>query len=245
MRWIFLSSHFDDVILSCGGLVWELVRSGREVEICTLCAGNAPNGPLSDFARQLHEEWGTGVDAVSIRRSEDTAACQTVGATYRHLTNPDAIYRSLPDGTPLVKVDKDIFQDLPASEIPLAKMLAKELHAIYPERSVWVSPLSMGGHVDHRLCRAVAEYLDVPLWYYADFPYINRYNIPLSPWIQGAVDRFHIPVSVDGLAAWQAGIACYASQISSFWTDLAAMRKEMAEYCQWGVGSRLWRLRKV
>jgi LmbE family N-acetylglucosaminyl deacetylase len=245
MRWIFLSSHFDDVVLSCGGLVWELVQSGRQVEICTLCAGDAPNGPLSDFARQLHDEWGTGMDAVSIRRREDAAACQTVGATHRHLTNPDAIYRSLSDGTPLVKEEKDIFQELPVSEIPLSQALAQELKSIYPQRSVWVAPLSMGGHVDHRLCRAVAELLDMPLWYYADFPYINRYNIPLRPWIQGAVDRFHIPVSKDGLAAWQAGIACYESQLSSFWPDLTAMRKEMAEYCQRGVGSRLWRLRKA
>ncbi|HWQ47190.1 MAG TPA: PIG-L family deacetylase [Longilinea sp.] len=242
MRWIFLSSHFDDVVLSCGGLVWELVQSGRQVEICTLCAGDAPSGALSDFAKKLHAEWGTGADAVSIRRREDTAACQAVGAAYHHLSNPDAIYRSLPDGTPLVKEEKDIFQELPSPELTLAKKLSQELLELYPQRSVWVSPLSMGGHVDHRLCRATAGFLGVPLWYYADFPYINRYNIPLRPWIRGAANRFHQQVSPAGLTAWQNGIACYGSQISSFWPNLEAMRNEMTEYWQRGVGSRLWRL---
>lgn len=223
--------------------MWELVQTGRQIEICTLCAGDAPNRPLSEFARQLHAEWGTGVDAVSIRRREDAAACQAVGATHHHLSIPDAIYRSLPDGTPLVKVEKDIFQELPPSEIPHAKALAKDLLALYPQRSVWVSPLSMGGHVDHRLCRAAAGFLGVPLWYYADFPYINRYKIPLRPWIQGAVNRFHLPVSQKGLAAWQAGIACYASQLSSFWPDISAMRIEMEAYCQREVGGRLWRIK--
>ena len=28
MRWIYLSPHFDDAVLSCGGLIWEQTHSG-------------------------------------------------------------------------------------------------------------------------------------------------------------------------------------------------------------------------
>ncbi len=42
--WIFVSAHFDDVVLSAGGLVWELTRRGDQVEVWTVCAGNPPAG---------------------------------------------------------------------------------------------------------------------------------------------------------------------------------------------------------
>jgi len=37
--WIFLSTHFDDVALSAGGMVWELTAGVTGVEIWTIAAG--------------------------------------------------------------------------------------------------------------------------------------------------------------------------------------------------------------
>ena len=57
-EWIFLSTHFDDVVLSAGGMVWELVKRGEHVEIWTICAGDPPfDKPLSDYAQMLHIFW--------------------------------------------------------------------------------------------------------------------------------------------------------------------------------------------
>jgi LmbE family N-acetylglucosaminyl deacetylase len=50
MRWIYLSPHFDDAVLSCGGLIFEQARQGIPIEIWTIFAGNPPPGPLSMFA---------------------------------------------------------------------------------------------------------------------------------------------------------------------------------------------------
>jgi len=41
MRWIYISPHFDDAVLSCGGLIWEQTHKGITVEIWTVCAGDA------------------------------------------------------------------------------------------------------------------------------------------------------------------------------------------------------------
>src|SRR5512147_1498099 len=93
MEWIYLSPHFDDVALSCGALVWEQATAGHTVNIWTVCAGDQPPGPLSPFAKKLHQRWETGGDAVYLRRREDIQSCAQMGAAYRHFSIPDCIYR--------------------------------------------------------------------------------------------------------------------------------------------------------
>jgi LmbE family N-acetylglucosaminyl deacetylase len=75
MDWIYLSPHLDDVVLSCGGLVWEQARQGERVEIWTICAGDPPPIPLSSFAASLHERWQTNNKRQS-SAAEDKLACQ-------------------------------------------------------------------------------------------------------------------------------------------------------------------------
>ena len=79
MHWIYLSPHFDDIALSCGGLVWHQVQAGDVVEIWTVCAAAPdPSQPFSPFAQSLHARWGTGPASVAARRAEDIASCQQV-----------------------------------------------------------------------------------------------------------------------------------------------------------------------
>ena len=109
MRWIIISPHFDDAVLSCGGLIWESARRGRTVEIWTIFAGYPSPGPLSELAARIHAQWGTG-DArqtVDLRRAEDRAAAALVGATARHFSNPDCIYRT--DGAGSFLYTEDVF----------------------------------------------------------------------------------------------------------------------------------------
>jgi len=104
--WVFLSSHFDDVVLSAGGLVWELTQRGDEVEIWTICAGDPPSDkPLTDYAQLLHGFWNIGEDVPRKRSLEDADCCEVLGVTtFRRFTVPDNIYRYLP-GTvvPVIK----------------------------------------------------------------------------------------------------------------------------------------------
>ena len=95
MRWIYLSPHLDDAVLSCGGLIWEQTHRGIPVEIWTINAGDPPPGPVSDFISVTHFLWGTGTpqETVDLRRMEDKNAASIVGAQARHLTNVDALYR--------------------------------------------------------------------------------------------------------------------------------------------------------
>jgi LmbE family N-acetylglucosaminyl deacetylase len=242
VHWVYLAPHFDDVILSCGGMIYEQVWRGQAVEVWTICAGEVPPGPLSPFAEELHLRWGTSVETVRLRSAEDREACKRVGAIHRHLDLPDCIYRRTPQGDFIVHGEADLFQPLPESEKATAARLGRRIRQILPPYARVVSPLGIGGHVDHRLTRAAAETLGRQVWYYADYPYVvQQPAFDPAEWLPGEAKAYHICVSKMGLDAWQMGIAAYESQISTFWNDETAMRKAIARYKRAKGGSRLWR----
>src|SRR5215212_8855307 len=95
MRWIYLSPHLDDAVLSAGGLIYEQTRSGNAVEIWTFMCGYPPPGEVSPFAEQNHTQWGfpSAEEATSARRAEDQNAAAIIGAQVLHFDFLDCIYR--------------------------------------------------------------------------------------------------------------------------------------------------------
>ena len=100
MRWIYISPHLDDAVLSAGGFIYEQTRIGNTVEIWTIVCGFPPPGELTPFAQELHQQWGTesAKETVKLRRAEDEEAARIVGAKNVHFDVPDCIYRRGPDG---------------------------------------------------------------------------------------------------------------------------------------------------
>lgn len=241
MQWIFLSPHLDDVALSCGGLIAECTRTGHPVEIWTICAGDPPPGPLPAFAQSLHKRWGTRRNAAAVRRSEDQQSCQLLGAAARHFAIPDCIYRRVPpDGDPLIIDNDDLFQPLPDSQRWLVDSLCDQLANALPLKSLVVSPLALGNHIDHQLVRRAAEQLGRPLLYYADYPYTVRSNSDLTQSIHPDWQTFTQAISPDGLRAWQEAVAAHNSQISTFWDSLPEMEAAIQSYYEAGGGCKLW-----
>ncbi len=241
MPWIFLSPHLDDAVLSCGGLIYELVACGDEVQIWTICAGDAPPGPLSPLAQELHARWQTGPDAPRIRRAEDLKACGMLGAKSVHLDIPECIYRRRQDtGLPLIGSNDELFQPLPEIEAPLVAQIAGLLSRQVEEDARLVSPLAIGGHIDHHLVRRAAEALHRPLLYYADYPYLEGQRENMNRETGTGWEICPRPISRSGLAAWQSSVACYRTQISTFWKNLAEMRAALQRYHAQGGGARLW-----
>jgi LmbE family N-acetylglucosaminyl deacetylase len=242
MNWVYLSPHYDDVVFSCGGIVWEQVQSGDKVEIWTIFSGDIPPEPLTPFAQELHERWGTeGTNA--LRREEDQAACKRLGAEPRYFDLPDCIYRRIPGSIePLVHSRKDLFAPLHPAERGLVDGLKRDLLAALPVGARLVSPLTVGGHVDHRFVRAAAEAAGTDLWFYADYPYtvMPEFKFSLQDWVKPEFKPYHCRVSAAGLTAWQDAIAYHHSQISTFWENEAQMRAEIAQYHAAGGGLTLW-----
>jgi LmbE family N-acetylglucosaminyl deacetylase len=315
MRWIYLSPHLDDVVLSVGGLVWEQTLADETVEIWTVFAGDPPPPPYTPFAQELHERWGTsGENAAAVRRAEDAAACQVLAAGVRHAALPDCIYRRLPGSQqPVIGDRDDLFRPFPPGEAYLVPQIAAWIQAGIPESNIsnseifrpgtgrkiseiktspsrgeeernnrrgdfateggkisqnslnsspfpsgkgagglgsseirFVSPMALGGHIDHRLVRAAAESLGASLWYYADYPY--AVEDPLTHEDLRGKTAAYLPSLVQGLSpqavsAWQSAVAAYVSQISTFWGSLEEMRARIAAYHLEGGGCVLWQPR--
>ena len=72
MRWIYISPHLDDAVLSAGGLIHDQAWDGNRVEIWTLVCGFPPEAELTPFAQVLHFQWGftSAEETVRSRRAD-------------------------------------------------------------------------------------------------------------------------------------------------------------------------------
>ncbi len=243
-KWIFLSTHFDDVVLSAGGLVWELTNLGDDVEIWTICAGDPPAGkPLPEYAKLLHGFWDIGEDVPLKRSREDAACCRVLGASaYRRYTVPDNIYRYLPEtDEPVIKENEDQMKPLEPEESHLIPPVTDFLRKNLPGSCELVAPLAIGNHRDHVLTRKAAEKLGIPLWHYADYPYLIYGQHNLADFLPVKNESFSLEISPAGLKAWQDGFACQRSQIPLLWVDEDDMRASIEKYLKSGFGFTLWK----
>ena len=220
-RHLFLSPHYDDIALSCGGTVALLARSGPAPEIAVVF-GDEPDPalPLTPFARALHDRWGLGArEVIAARRREEAAAAAALGASPGNLPFLDAIYRG-----DAYQSNERLFAEpvLTDADLPVRIATALLLDAP-PDPKVRVyAPLAVGGHVDHRLAFAAGVVLaryGHRVWFYEDLPYallpeaLEARLAALAPEL-----RPETAAIVDVTATWsakQAAILSYPSQLAT------------------------------
>ena len=175
-RHIFLSPHYDDIALSCGGTAALLARAGRTPEIALIFGDHPdPAQPMTDFAATMHRQWGMSAEqVVAGRRSEEQIAALTLGACDRFLPFQDAIYR----GSRYTS-DDDLFGDTHPDEVDLAGQIISHigLERTSPAKIRIYAPLAIGGHVDHQHAERAGSLLaeqGYTVWFYEDLPYALR-----------------------------------------------------------------------
>jgi LmbE family N-acetylglucosaminyl deacetylase len=246
---LFLSPHFDDVALSCGGVAALAARSGS-AQVVTVFAGQPP-AELTSFARFQHARWGAGGGAVDLRRAEDAAAMEALGPSPTWLDFPDAIYRG-----DLYLSDADLFGPVKPRDAETAAAvqdtLAGLVGSLHP-LAVY-APLGIGGHVDHRLIRdsAIAcNRAGCKLYLYEDFPYAAAADA-VERWV-AALPVLATPSVTDITNTMEAklrSIAAYASQLPTIFRHLGEWESVTRDYANWIAGSagkygeRLWRVHR-
>jgi hypothetical protein len=111
------------------------------------------------------------------------------------------------------------------------------LVALVKDADYIYAPLSIGKHVDHQIAHGWAlelakTLLGANIRFYTDYPYAEVSNA----WDDGLMRAPYVgiipPVALTeaDLRAKIASIACYASQISSFWTSLEDMEQRIRAY---------------
>jgi LmbE family N-acetylglucosaminyl deacetylase len=211
MRWIYLSPHLDDAVLSAGGLIYDQAESGIPVEIWTFMCGFAPEADVSPFAELLHTQWGfsSAAETTRKRREEDRRAAAILGARAVHLDFLDCIYRRGVDGEWLYT---DVFLPPQSEDAGLPPSIAEAISARLQPGDVLVCQLSVGSHVDHVLVREGAELLDHALLYDIDVPYIFYKPEELGAKSAGMKESVR-PITDAGLQAWKEAILEYKSQL--------------------------------
>jgi LmbE family N-acetylglucosaminyl deacetylase len=246
-----LSPHLDDAVLSCGGRIHQLAARGDRVVVLTLFTASPPDTLTSPIIRELHARWGVGSDAPAHRRVEDRAALGRLGAEPVHLAHWDSIYRVGPDGVPLYARNNEFLGNVSAEDPESPEGIAAEVRRHWEAlgRCPIVAPLSAGRHVDHQIVHRAARLLlsdGADVAFYEDYPYAEK-----QPAVRDALGdptawRSELvilsPVDLDAKVA---SIACYGSQISSFWRDRKEMERRVRAYAR-AVGGgkaaeRYWR----
>lgn len=238
MRWIYISPHLDDAVLSAGGLIHEQTHAGEQVEIWTILCGFPPNEELSPYAQLLHHEWGVSSvgDLIHARREEDRQACQIVGARPVHFDGLDCIYRRAKNGDWLYGY---IFLPAHEDDQDFPARMAETISARLKPTDQLVCQLGLGAHVDHVLVRRAVDLLQRPTLYYVDLPYLFKTPEEFAPNTAGMKSNAYA-VGEAGLRSWQEAIAAYASQVEHLFGSQDAMREQIHQYWLDNGGIRLW-----
>jgi len=245
-RAIFVSPHLDDAVLSCGGGIARLVRARVPVTVVTVVTADQALGtPLSSLARRNHASWAVGDQPFEVRRAEDLAALQLLGADAEHLAMLDAMYRRSPSGAPLyadslsAPAPDDVGRFLPQLESALRAWGL----AARPEASVFC-PTGTGGHVDHALTRQAVERIVKPdsIVHYEEYPYVSRPNASATTDRGSENSPAHtLTLSPEELQARIDAIACYVSQLRGLFPSQSERLSEIAAARIPVVGRRMVR----
>jgi LmbE family N-acetylglucosaminyl deacetylase len=244
MRWIYLSPHLDDAIISCGGLIYKQIQAETDVEIWNLMSGIPPSiAPLSELARTFQAGWGTNSakETLRLRLKEDQLAALCVGARPSYFDFLDCIYRCDENNRPLYSAD--IFVPPHVDDMLLIEDIASILGEKILDEDILVCPLALGSHPDHVIVRDAAERIRHPLRYYADLPYLLRYPEAISETTENLVSEICSLSEID-LLAWQEAIAAYETQLMMLFGSKEIMLSEIEQYWQTNRGIQLWKIRK-
>ena len=253
MAHLFLSPHSDDAALSCGGLIWHLAQQGEPVTAVTVMAGPMPpDMPMTPFVEDHIRRWALGSDPVPGRRAEDERALAELGAVARFGVIPDALYRTDGHGIPLYP-DRDALFGAIHPRDPLLADSGAITRQLDPAATIY-APLGAGNHVDHQLARDTVlswrqSHPEVAVFFYEEYPY----SADAADAAQKALARLGHPArpvarhaSAAAMRAKIQAIACYRSQISTFWDDAQDMAESARAYAlRVGEGryaERLWQL---
>lgn len=186
---VFISPHFDDALLSAGGLISALAGKVPLTVVNVFTKGG--QRPYTLSARAYLKQTGFD-DAEKLylrRRQEDKAILEKYTVTVYNLDFTDALWRKKHMITPLHSVLSRFLPEflhiyptyrfhvikgtIAPDDAELIKLLIKNLSFIKKD-SIVFCPLGIGNHVDHLIVHEVCNKLFLSPIYWMDFPYTEN-----------------------------------------------------------------------
>lgn len=251
-RVIVVSPHMDDAILSCGGLLKQLLGS---VECLTLTVCTADPVDV-DPKHPPH-----GIALPSLRRKEEMAALNDLGCKLVQLDLLDAIYRRDQHSSAILYPSLQSIWSMPLPQDDFQKQALRSrilsLAGQSGERpTLFISPLGIGHHVDHILCTQVILSIissTDEILLYEDFPYVvdqgahvgiaDDASLALKRLGLKGTQSFEQECNTDQKMKW---IAHYESQIDSIFGSHENVRPLLMKNAKNGFTiERFWKVRKI
>lgn len=252
---IYISPHYDDAVLSCGGQMAHRVAAGETVIVATVFGGVPNPERLSPFAAAIHARPGGGDDLMAIRQDEDIQALDLLGAISRQGDYLDCVYRQDEGRTRWFYDNEEaLFGPVAPAERGLAHELAQVFAALAPkpDQCVLYAPLAVGNHVDHQIVNKAAMSLrqaGYTVCFYEDYPYIVRDPGGLDTALKRAGQAYWrsqlVHFDEADMARKIEAIRAYASQIGVLFGADADIKPAIASYARKlagtsAYGERLW-----
>ena len=156
-----------------------------------------------------------------------------LGAKAVHWPYTDCIYRQTLAGDFPYASEEALWGEVDPAEAGLVARLAARLAAL-PRRQggIVYGPLDVGNHVDHQIVRQAAEASGHPLTYYEDFPYAQDQRAVQLALARVRAQARLVLLCEAALASKIAAIACYRSQLNTFWSDEADMATSVRAFAE-------------
>jgi LmbE family N-acetylglucosaminyl deacetylase len=246
---IYLSPHLDDAVLSCGGLIFQERRADLSVLVLTPLAGAALwDGVPSPIIADLHSRWELEAisNPVAARKAEDREALSVLQADVLHWEWPECVYRRHPtSGDFLYPTEESLWGTVHSAEKYLVTEIAQNLAdlPLAPAGRIYV-PLTVGNHVDHHLVRQAAETWGAPqgqMVYFEEYPYAERPEALATVLKDRKSWQAEIvPLDAAALDAKAAAVACYRSQISTFFAGEEEIAPRLRAYATAAGAGQQW-----
>jgi hypothetical protein len=143
----------------------------------------------------------------------------------------------------LYQNEEDIFGGLNPEEIALIDHLSQDLGNQLPPEVILAAPLGIGNHVDHEITRKAVRELEIPVYYYADYPYLRDPDgLKILALMDSSEDweKETFPITDSGLVEWHRSSLAYSSQISIFWESENSLLDEIRGILDIFGGLTLW-----
>jgi LmbE family N-acetylglucosaminyl deacetylase len=228
---VFVSPHFDDAVLSSGGLIAECARAlPGKVHVVTVFTQTSPLPHTRHMRKfQALSQYQSARELVDARAAEDRCAQGRLGARFIHLAFVDAGYRKRAHPSPLRRawgrILPEALHTYPGSfsigrqamrrlEEPLIQAVQEALLDIAKEIGRCIVFCQLGGwrtHIDHTITRQCClQAFPGRVIYVYDYPY-SLWSPPDAAFVEAqgltpAVYGEHKPERREA-------IMCYASQL--------------------------------
>jgi LmbE family N-acetylglucosaminyl deacetylase len=244
---LILSPHLDDAALSCAEHIKLWRDQDLPIHVTTVFTEFGSQAP-SAYMKRFMSPHGChdAVEYGRVRREEDRQAMEVMQVTFSHAGFVDAGFRQSKDG-PLYRDYRALTSWRIGEEARPIFEQVKALFHQWPVPGLIVSPLGVGGHIDHLLVREAA----LAVWngktdtaFYVEFPYGLRpwkYRPCLVRYLRGQ------QISLKGFSLWKHGvIGRYQTQVPHLfrrkpgYLEVIFLPRKFRHKTKESSSSRLW-----